>query len=489
MARCASSAFALRNRRRLHHEARPVFRAGFFYRKSEGRARPGTSPLKPKFSLPQNFSFLFWDRALDLVKVCAMPARKPALGFIFVTLLLDVLGLGLIIPILPRLVESFAHHDVVTAARLYGALGALYALMQFICAPIIGSLSDRFGRRKVILASLFASALDYVILIFAPNMGWLFIGRILTGITGANFSAAMAYIADVSPPEKRAANFGVMGAAFGLGFIAGPALGGLLGKNGFFGIDPLRAPFVAAGILTLCNWLYGCFVLPESLAPENRRPFSWARSNPVGALRAFRSHPAAIELATTYFLLNLAHQVFPATWVLYTEYRYKWDSFQTGLSLTVVGVVVAFVQGGLTRVVVKKLGERKTILTGMTIATLAYIGYGSASVGWLVYLILCFGALGGVTMPTVQSVISRQVGPDEQGRLQGALMSVASITGILGPAILTTLFSYSISPRAPFHLPGSPYYFSAILVVAAMLTVGHALRRAKPLPPKPTPTP
>ena len=398
--------------------------------------------------------------------------------------MLDVLGIGLIIPILPRLIESFAHHDIVTASRLYGALGALYAVMQFLCAPIIGSLSDRFGRRKVILLSLFASAIDYVILIFAPNISWLFIGRILTGITGANFSAAMAYIADVSPPEKRAGNFGMMGAAFGLGFIAGPAIGGLLGKHGFFGIDPLRAPFVVAGFLTLLNWLYGCFVLPESLASENRRPFSWARSNPVGALRAFRSHPAAIELAATYFLLNLAHQVFPATWVLYTEYRYKWDTFQTGLSLTVVGVVVAVVQGGLTRVAVAKLGERKTVLIGMTISMLAYIGYGSASVGWIVYVILCFGAFGGVTMPTVQGVISRQVGADEQGRLQGALMSLASIAGILGLVILPTLFSYSISPHAPIHLPGSPYYFSSILVMAALITVRHALRRVKPLPAK-----
>jgi DHA1 family tetracycline resistance protein-like MFS transporter len=413
-----------------------------------------------------------------------MPGRKPAVIFILVTLMLDVLGIGLIIPILPRLIESFAHHDIVTASRLYGALGALYALMQFVCAPIIGSLSDRFGRRKVILASLFAYAVDYVILVFAPNIGWLFVGRILTGITGANFSAAMAYIADVSPPEKRAANFGMMGAAFGLGFIAGPALGGLLGKHGLFGIDPLRAPFVVAGCLTLVNWMYGCFVLPESLAPKNRRPFSWARSNPIGALRAFRSHPAAIELAATYFLLNLAHQVFPATWVLYTEYRYKWDTFQTGLSLTVVGVVVAVVQGGLTRVAVAKLGEKKTIMMGMTISTLAYIGYGSASVGWIVYVILCFGAFGGVTMPTIQSVISRQVGADEQGRLQGALMSLASIAGILGLIILPSLFAYSISPRAPIHLPGSPYYFSCVLVIAAMLSVRHALHRAKPLPPK-----
>lgn len=403
------------------------------------------------------------------------------MGFIFVTLLLDVLGIGLIIPILPRLVESFVGNDMVTAARLYGALGALYALMQFVCAPIIGSLSDRFGRRKVILVSLFASAIEYGILVFAPNITWLFIGRILTGITGANYSAAMAYVADVSAPEKRAANFGLMGAAFGIGFIAGPALGGLLG-----GYD-LRAPFVAAGLLTLLNWLYGCFVLPESLAPENRRAFSWGRSNPVGAFLAFKHHPAAIELAATFFLLHLAHQVFPATWVLYTEYRYAWSPFETGLSLTVVGIVYAVVQGGLTRVAVRRLGERKTILIGMAIAAIAYVGYGSATAGWMVYATLCFGAFSGVTMPTIQSVVSRQVGADEQGRLQGALVSLASVTGILGPAIATGLFSYFISDKAPRKLPGMPYYFSALLVISAAFTVVHALRRIQTIQPQETP--
>lgn len=407
-----------------------------------------------------------------------MPGRKPALGFIFVTLLLDILGIGLIIPILPRLVETFAEGNTVSAARLYGALGALYALMQFLFAPIIGSLSDRFGRRKVILVSLFASTLDYVLLTFAPNITWLFIGRVLTGITGANYSAAMAYIADVSPPEKRAANFGMVGAAFGIGFIAGPALGGLLGEYN------LRAPFVAAGALTLLNWLYGCFVLPESLAPENRRAFSWARSNPIGALFAFRKHPAALELAATYFLLQLAHQVFPATWVLYTKYRYAWSMFETGLSLTAVGLMSAVVQGFLTRAAVARIGEKRTILIGLALAACAYIGYGAATAGWMIYAILCFGSLSGVTMPTIQSVISRQAGADEQGGLQGALMSLAGIAGVLGPAIATGLFSYFISPRAPANLPGMPYFFSSVLVVASSFAAVHALRRIKPLPPK-----
>jgi DHA1 family tetracycline resistance protein-like MFS transporter len=406
-----------------------------------------------------------------------MPARKPAIGFIFITLLLDIIGIGLIIPILPRLIQSFVGGDVASASNVTGWLGSLYACMQFLCAPIIGSLSDRFGRRKVILISLFGSALDYLLLIFAPNLSWFFVGRIISGITGANFSAAMAYIADITPPEKRAANFGILGAAFGVGFIAGPALGGLLGSN--YG---LRAPFIAAGTLTLLNWIYGCFVLPESLAPQNRRAFSWARSNPVGALLAFRAHPAALGLASVYFLIQLAHQALPATWVLYTEFRYGWTPFETGLSLAVVGLMAGIVQAGLTRKVVASFGERKTIVLGLTIGTLAYIGYGSAPQGWMLYVILCFGSLAGVTMPTVQGVISRLAGADEQGGVQGALVSLASITGILGPLIVTRLFSFFISPAAPARLPGAPYFFSAGLVLLAMVTAASVLRKIPALP-------
>lgn len=408
-----------------------------------------------------------------------MPVRKPALGFIFVTLLLDILGIGLIIPILPRLIEKMVGGDIGDASRMYGILGALYALMQFICAPILGSLSDRFGRRKVILGSLFGSGLDYVLLAFAPSLPWFFLGRAIAGITAANYPAAIAYIADISPPEKRAGNFGLVGAAFGIGFIAGPALGGLLGAN------DLRLPFLVAGTLTLLNWLYGFFVLPESLATENRRKFAWARANPVGALLAFRKHTAALELAATYFILQLAHQSLPGTWVLYTAYRYKWDAMQTGLSLAVVGLMSGIVQGGLTRVAVAKLGERKTVMFGMTMSTLAYIGYGSATQGWMLYVILMFGSFGGVTMPTLQGIISRQADANEQGSVQGALGSLASITGILGPAIVTTLFSYFISSKAPVHLPGIAYYYSATLMLAAMFTTVHALRKVGPPPQNP----
>src|SRR3989449_2975440 len=299
-----------------------------------------------------------------------MTPRKPAIGFIFVTLALDILGIGLIIPILPRLVESFKGGDVAAASGTVGLLAALYALMQFLCAPLLGSLSDRFGRRPVVLTSLFGSGWDYFLLAFAPNLGWFFVGRIISGVTGANFAAATAYIADVSPPEKRAANFGLIGAAFGLGFILGPALGGLLGNVG------LRVPFMVAGGLTLLNWLYGWLVLPESLTRENRRAFSWTRSNPVGSLLDLRRHPMAFGLAGTYFLIYLAHQVLPNTWVLYTSYRYHWTVGQTGLSLAIVGLMAAIVQGGLTRVIVKKLGEEKTAILGLAVSTLSYVGYG-----------------------------------------------------------------------------------------------------------------
>jgi len=398
-------------------------------------------------------------------------ARKPALGFIFVTLALDILGIGLIIPILPRLVEHFEGGNVAAASNTVGMLAALYAAMQFLFAPLIGSLSDRFGRRPVILASLLGSGLDYFVLAYAPNLARFFVGRIISGITGANFAAATAYIADVSPPEKRAANFGLIGAAFGLGFILGPALGGLLGDVG------LRVPFVVAGGLTLLNWVYGLLVLPESLATQNRRAFSWARSNPIGALLDLRRYPMVFGLAGTYFLIHLAHQVLPATWVLYTSYRYHWTVGQTGASLAVVGLMAALVQGGLTRVVVRRIGEERAAVFGLAIAALAYAGYGLATEGWMIYAILVFGSLGGITGPAVQGLISRSVGANEQGGVQGSLTSLMSITGIIGPPIATRLFSYFIGESAPAHLPGAAFFFSSVLVVGAALLALRSFRK------------
>ncbi len=393
----------------------------------------------------------------------AVTTRKPALRFIFATLVLDILGIGLIVPILPRLIESFQHDNISATSITYGLLAALYSLMQFVCAPLLGSLSDRFGRRPVILASLLGSGLDYFLLAFAPNLAWFFVGRILAGVTGANFAAATAYIADISPPEKRAANFGLIGAAFGIGFILGPALGGLLGDVG------LRVPFMVAGALTLLNWLYGVFILPESLAPENRRPFNWARSNPVGALLDLRRHPIVFGLTGTWFLIGLAHQVMPATWVLYTEHRFGWSVGQTGLSLALVGLTAALVQGGLTRIVVPRLGERKAVAIGLTIAALTFTGYGLATHGWMFYALIAVGSLGGIAGPSLQAIISRHFGPDEQGGLQGSLASLSSVAGILGPQLATRLFGHFIRNDLSVKLPGAAFFCGALLIVLGLL--------------------
>jgi DHA1 family tetracycline resistance protein-like MFS transporter len=395
-------------------------------------------------------------------------ARRPALGFVFVTLVLDILGIGLIIPITPRLVESFQGTGVADASKTYGMLVALYSLMQFVGAPILGSLSDRFGRRPVILLSLLGSGLDYFLLAFAPSLGWFFVGRIISGLTGANFAAANAYIADITPPEKRAANFGLIGAAFGLGFILGPAVGGVLGDVG------LRVPFLVAGVMTLLNTLYGWFVLPESLAPENRRAFSWGRSNPIGALLHLKKHPMVLGLAGTYFLLYFAHQVLPSTWVLYTSYRYHWTVSQTGVSLAIVGLMAAIVQGGLTRIIVGRIGERKAAIIGLAVGALAYAGYGLATEGWMIYAILVFGSLGGITGPSVQALISRNVGADEQGGVQGSLASLSSISGILGPPVAAALFARFVGSA-----PGAAFFFSAALTVLALLLAVRSFHRTR----------
>ena len=399
-----------------------------------------------------------------------MSARKPALGFIFITLFLDILGIGLIVPILPRLITHLQGNNVEAAAHTVGALGALYALMQFLCAPILGSLSDRFGRRPVILGSLFGSGLDYLLLAYAPTLPWFFVGRIVAGITGANIAAASSYIADISPPEKRAANFGIIGAAFGLGFIAGPALGGLLGAN------DLRLPFLVAAGLTFANWLYGMFVLPESLAPENRRGFTWARANPVGSLMALRRWPVVVGLAASLFLMNLAQFGLQNVWVLYTEYRYHWTSRQVGGSLAVVGLMAAIVQGGLARRIIPALGERKAIIIGLSVGVLNMTGYGLASAGWVIIAILAVGSLGSFAGPALQGLISRHVPPNEQGSVQGALSSLGSVAGFIAPPLATGLFGYFISDRAPIHLPGAPFFLSALLLLTAMLLAARSFR-------------
>jgi len=398
-------------------------------------------------------------------------SRKPALGFIFVTLFLDILGIGLIIPILPKLIEELSGGDISDASSLYGWLAALYSLMQFLCAPVLGSLSDRFGRRPVILGSLFGSWLDYLLLAFAPSIPWFFVGRVVAGITGANITAASAYIADVSPSEKRAANFGLIGAAFGLGFIAGPALGGLLGNVG------LRIPFLAAAGVTLLNWLYGVFVLPESLPREQRRPFDWSRANPIGSLVALNRYPIVLGLTATYFLFNLAHQVFPSTWVLYTGHRYHWTSGQVGASLAIVGIMAAIVQGGLARRIVPALGERRAIVVGLINGTVFMASYGLATHDWMVYVLIIVGSFGAVANPALQGLVSRQVPLNEQGALQGALNSLNSLAGILGPIMATRLFGYFAGPQAPTYVPGMAFFVGSFMIFGALLMALRSFRK------------
>ncbi len=397
--------------------------------------------------------------------------RAPALPFIFVTLFLDVLGIGLIIPVLPKLVESFQGGNVSVASHTVGVLAALYSLMQFVFAPVLGNLSDRYGRRPVLLGSLLGSGLDYVLLAWAPSLGWFFVGRVVAGITGASFTAASAYIADVSPPEKRAANFGLIGAAFGLGFIAGPAIGGLLGNAG------LRLPFVVAAAVTLMNWLYGLLILPESLRPEHRRQFSWARANPLGSLLALRTYPLVLGLSATFFLIHAAQNMLHATWVLYTGYRYGWTPGQVGVSLAIVGVAAALVQGVLARRLIPLLGEARSLMIGLGISATAMAGYGWAPRGWIVYVILGFGALGGIAGPAAQGLISRTVAANEQGAVQGALSSLASVAGIIGPPLGAGIFGWFISAGAPFHLPGAAFFVASGLMVTSLLLARRTLRR------------
>ncbi len=400
-----------------------------------------------------------------------MNQREPKLGFIFVTLLLDILGLGLIIPVLPKLIESFTDNNIQQAAQTFGIMLAVYALMQFLFAPLLGSLSDKYGRRPVILISLLGSGLDYLLLYFAPSLGWLFVGRIIAGITAANITTATAYIADISPPEKRAQNFGIVGAAFGVGFVAGPAIGGLLGDVG------LRLPFLVVACITLLNWLYGYFVLPESLKLENRRPFSWASANPIGSLAQLRRYPLVLALASTIVLTSLAQNSLQSTWALYTEHRFHWGTREVGLSLTVVGLAAGLVQGGFIRQIVPRLGERRSLLVGLAITVVSFVLYGLAPVGWVMYIIPFFGAFGGIAQPSAQSIITGAVGADEQGMIQGAIGSLNALTGVFGPLIATNAFGYFSSERAPIYLPGAAFFIGASFIAVGIVLAVNTFRR------------
>ena len=395
--------------------------------------------------------------------------RTPGLAFIFVTLLIDILGFGLVIPIMPKLVAALSHGGVSAGARDYGWLLSLYGLMQFFFSPILGTLSDRFGRRPILLLSLLFSGLDYVILALAPTLMWLYIGRILSGITGASFTAANAYIADVSPPEKRSQNFGLVGAAFGIGFILGPALGGLLG-----GWGP-RVPFWAAAGLSFANLLYGWLILPESLKPENRRAFSWRESNPLGTLRVLGKYPIVWGLTGSLIASNLAGQSLNSTWVLFTTARFGWGVRENGLSLAAFGAVSLIYQVGLARLLLPRLGERRIVVIGLAVGAAEYIAFALATQGWMIYVIPFLAGISFLSGQATQGLLSRQVGEDEQGTLQGALASLVSLTGIVGPVMATSLFAYFTRPSAPVQVPGASFLLAAALTAVALVLALRAL--------------
>ncbi|MDQ6890503.1 MAG: TCR/Tet family MFS transporter [Bacteroidota bacterium] len=398
---------------------------------------------------------------------------KAALGFIFLTLLIDVTGLGIIIPVLPKLIEELIHGNISEAAQYGGWLTFAYAIMQFLFAPVLGNLSDKFGRRPILLFSLFGFGLDYVFLSFAPTIGWLFVGRIIAGVTGASFTTATAYIADISAPEDRAKNFGLVGAAFGLGFIIGPVIGGLLGSYG------PRVPFLAAAALTFLNFLYGFFVLPESLSIENRRKFEWKRANPFGAFKHLKKYPAVGALAVSFFLVYMAGQAVQSVWSYFGIERFSWSEKIIGISLGMVGLLVGLVQGVLIRYVNPKLGNTKSIYIGFGMYALGLVLFSFASEGWMMFVFLIPYCLGGISGPALQSIITGHVPANEQGELQGALTSLISATSIISPLIMTNLFAYFTAKSTPVYFPGASFMLGAILMILAGIVAYHVLNKEK----------
>ncbi len=394
-----------------------------------------------------------------------------AVAFIFVTILLDMFALGLIMPILPKLVESFVDNDTASAARIFGLFGTAWALMQFFFSPILGALSDRFGRRPVVLLSNFGLALDYVLMALAPSLLWLFVGRVISGITSASVSTAFAYIADVTPPHRRAAVFGKIGAAFGAGFILGPALGGLLG-----GMDP-RLPFWVAAGLSFANALYGFLILPESLPRSRRSAFRWQRANPLGSLHLLRTDRALAGLSVVNFIAQLAHVVLPSTFVLYATYRYGWDARTVGLTLAMVGVCAMAVQGAAIGPIVRRVGERSALLLGLGSGALGFLIFGAAPSGPLFWLGIPVMALWGVAGAASQALMTQLVAPDQQGQLQGATSSVQSVSQLVGPFLFTLTFAHFIGAQAPVNLPGAPFLLASALLVLALVIAARTLAR------------
>ena len=401
-----------------------------------------------------------------------MGKPKPALGFIFVTLLIDVTGFGIIIPVIPNLIQQFlGPGTTISAAATYGGwLIASYAITQFFCAPIVGGLSDQYGRRPVLLAALFGFGLDYLFVVFAPTIGWLFVGRIIAGVMGASFTTAGAYIADISTPENRAQNFGIIGAAFGLGFIIGPVIGGLLGDLG------PRVPFIAAAALTFLNWLYGYFILPESLKQENRRPFEWKRANPIGTLVSLWKYPVIAGLLIAMTLLYLSAHAVQSNWAYYTIEKFKWTPASIGMSLAVVGVVFAIVQGLLIRKIIPKLGQQRSVYLGLGLYALGFLLYAFATQSWMMYAFTIVYCLGGIAGPALQGIMSGIVPPNAQGELQGGFTSLMSLTSIIGPVMMNNLFAYFTMAHAPVYFPGAAMLLGAVLTLISAFIARHTLK-------------
>lgn len=385
--------------------------------------------------------------------------KTPAIGFIFITMLIDITGWGIIIPVIPKLIEELIHGDISEAAKYGGWLTFAYAITQFLFAPLIGNLSDKFGRRPIILISLFAFSMDYLLLAFAPTITWLFVGRIIAGLTGASITTASAYIADVSTAENRAKNFGMIGAAFGLGFIIGPVIGGMLGQYGS------RVPFYAAAVLCLLNFLYGYFILPESLAKENRRNFNLKRANPIGAFMNLKKHPSLYGLLASLFLVYVASHSIQGNWSYFTMYQFGWNEKMVGISLGVIGLLVGLVQGVLIRWINPKLGNEKSIYVGLALYTIGLSLFATATQSWMVFVFLVPYCLGGIAGPAMQAVISSKVAPTEQGEIQGTLSSLMSASTIIGPPLMSSVFYYFTHSDAPFKFAGAPFVLGAFLML------------------------
>lgn len=386
-------------------------------------------------------------------------------------MLIDITGWGIIIPVIPKLIQELINGDVSEAAKIGGWLTFAYAITQFIFAPFIGNLSDKFGRRPIILLSLFAFSMDYLLLAFAPTITWLFIGRIIAGISGASITTASAYIADVSTPENRAKNFGMIGAAFGLGFIIGPVIGGLLGQYGS------RVPFYAAAVLCLLNFLYGYFILPESLSKDNRREFSLKRANPIGAFLNLKKYPQLIGLVISIFLLYTASHAVHSNWSYFTIYKFNWDEKMVGISLGAIGLLVGIVQGGLIRVINPKLGNEKSIYVGMALYTIGMFLFATATQSWMMFAFLIPYCLGGIAGPAMQAVISSQVPANEQGEIQGTLSSLMSASAIVGPPMMSTVFYYFTHKEAPFQFAGAPFVLGGILMLLSTIIAYFSFRK------------